>query len=174
MHSRSQTQIDLFKGWPHPALLPPKSLKEASDAALSDPQIWTPGLAYGPDEGYLPLRQELAKWLTDFYEPKDMINVERICVTGGASQNLSCLLQTFTDPVYTRNVWMVAPTYYLACRIFEDAGFAGRIRGVPEDGQGIDIDYLSQALKQSEARAVSDGNTQPVWNAVFDLDVKTC
>ena len=164
MSSRSQTPIDLFKGWPNPGLLPPRSLKQASNVALSDPQVWTPGLAYGPDEGYLPLRQEVAKWLTNFYEPEETIGIETICVTGGASQNLACLLQTFTDPVYTRNVWMVAPTYYLACRIFDDAGFAGRIRGVPEDGEGIDIDFLSQGLKQSEAQAQSEGNTHPVWD----------
>lgn len=162
MATRSQTQIDLFKGWPNPGLLPPSRLKQASNAALSDPQVWAPGLAYGPDDGYLPLRQELAKWLTKFYQPKEAIDVERICVTGGASQNLACLLQTFTDPVYTRNVWMVAPTYYLACRIFDDAGFAGRIRGVPEDEEGININFLSEALQHSEERALSEGNSLPV------------
>jgi DNA-binding transcriptional MocR family regulator len=160
--SGSQIQIDLFKGWPNPGLLPPSPLKQASDAALSDPQIWTPGLAYGPDDGYLPLRYELAKWLTSFYEPKEAIHPGRICVTGGASQNLACLLQTFTDALYTRNVWMVAPTYYLACRIFDDAGFAGKIRGVPEDEQGIDIEFLSQHLRKSEARAREDHNIEPV------------
>ena len=162
MSSRSQTQIDLFRGWPNPGLLPPRSLKQASSVALSDPKVWTPGLAYGPDEGYLPLRQELAKWLTNFYQPKDSISIDRICVTGGASQNLACLLQTFTDPVYTRNIWMVAPTYYLACRIFDDSGFAGRIKGVPEDSEGIDLDFLLQGLQRSEEQAQVEGNRDPV------------
>jgi hypothetical protein len=162
MPSDSQIQIDLFKGWPNPGLLPPSRLKQASDAALSDPQIWTPGLAYGPDDGYLPLRYELAKWLTSFYEPEEAIHPGRICVTGGASQNLACLLQTFTDALYTRNVWLVAPTFYLACRIFEDAGFAGKIRGVPEDEQGVDIEFLSQHLQKSEARAREEHNIEPV------------
>jgi DNA-binding transcriptional MocR family regulator len=162
MSSRSQTQIDLLKGWPNPGLLPPNCLKEASETAFSDPRIWTPGLAYGPDDGYLPLRQELAKWLTNFYEPKEAIETGRICVTGGASQNLACLLQTFTDAIYTRNVWMVAPTYYLACRIFDDAGFAGKIRGVPEDEQGVDVEFLSQELRKSEAQAREEHNNEPV------------
>lgn len=162
MPSGSQIQIDLFKGWPNPGLLPPSRLKQASDAALSDPHIWTPGLAYGPDDGYLPLRQELAKWLTSFYEPKEAIHPGRICVTGGASQNLACLLQTFTDALYTRNVWMVVPTYYLACRIFDDAGFAGKIKGVPEDEQGVDIEFLSQHLRKSEAQAREERNIEPV------------
>lgn len=162
MSSRPETQIDLLKGWPNPQLLPPQRLKEATNAALSDPQIWTPGLAYGPDDGYLPLREELAKWLTSFYRPKEAIEAGRICITGGASQNLACLLQTFTDPIYTRNVWMVAPTYFLAYRIFDDAGFAGKARGVPEDEQGVDVEFLSQELRKSEERAREDLNLEPV------------
>jgi DNA-binding transcriptional MocR family regulator len=165
MSSRSQTKIDLLKGWPNPGLLPPDHLKEASNASLSDPRTWTSGLAYGPDDGYLPLREELAKWLTSFYEPKEVIETERICVTGGASQNLACLLQTFTDAIYTRNVWMVAPTYYLACRIFDDAGFAGKTRGVPEDEQGVDVEFLSQQLRKSEAQAREEHNSEPVGSS---------
>ncbi len=57
---------------------------------------------------------------------------------------------------------MVAPTYYLACRIFDDAGFAGRIKGVPEDGEGIDLDFLSQGLQRSEDQAQAEGNMHPV------------
>ena len=166
MSDRTQTHIDMFRGWPNSGLLPHERLKEASDTALSDPRIWTPGLAYGDDDGYLPLRQELAKWLTSFYKPKEDIEIGRICITGGASQNLACLLQTFTDAIYTRNVWMVAPTYYLACRIFDDAGFTGKIRGVPEDEEGVDIDFLAKQLEESEAQARDERNFEPVGTSV--------
>lgn len=44
---------------------------------------------------------------------------------------------------------MVSPTYYLACRIFEDGGFAGRLRSVPEDEEGVDIEYLAREMQQS-------------------------
>jgi len=54
---------------------------------------------------------------------------------------------------------MVAPTYYLACRIFADSGFDNRLRAVPEDEQGIDITSLEQALRDSEQRALAEGNT---------------
>ena len=100
--------------------------------------------------------------LTQFYQPPSQIPAERICITGGASQNLACILQVFSDPLFTRNVWMVSPTYFLACRIFEDSGFHGRLRSVPEDEEGVDIEYLRKALHQSEMEARAEGNTQPV------------
>ncbi|KAJ6035582.1 uncharacterized protein N7446_010344 [Penicillium canescens] len=125
------------------------------------PSIANPALLYGPDEGYEPLRIHIASWLNTFYQPCEPISFQRICITGGASQNLACLLQVFTDPVYTRNVWMVAPTYYLAARIMDDAGFAGRLRGVPEDDEGIDLDFLERELRAAEENALQSGNTEP-------------
>ena len=162
MKKTSQTLIDLLKGWPNPTLLPAAQIKSASTIALSDPEISTPGLLYGPDPGYEPLRERIATWLTTFYQPLDPIEAERICITGGASQNIACILQVFSDPIYTRNVWLVSPTYFLSMRIFEDSGFHGRLRSVPEDDEGIDIEYLKEALRKSEDKARSEGNTRPV------------
>ncbi|EXJ87178.1 hypothetical protein A1O3_04137 [Capronia epimyces CBS 606.96] len=169
---RTPRPIDLFKGWPNPTLLPPQQLNNASANILSDPNNMDV-LFYGPDEGYGPLREEIAKWLSSFYQPREPISSGRICISGGASQNLACILQTFTDPIYTRNVWMVAPTYYLACRIFADAGFDNRMKAVPEDAEGIDLEYLEGALRESEKRALRENNTIPKlkapkpWRKIF-------
>lgn len=57
---------------------------------------------------------------------------------------------------------MVSPTYFLAMRIFEDSGFHGRLRSVPEDEQGINIPYLRKAMHKSEEKAIAEGNTKPV------------
>ena len=154
--------INLLRGWPNPSLLPVAQIRAAAEACLADHTISTPGLLYGPDEGYQPLREQVAAWLTSFYGPGDPISPERICITGGASQNLACILQVFSDPIYTRNVWMVSPTYFMACRIFEDSGFGGRLRSVPEDDTGIDIAFLREGLRKSEEDAVSNGNVEPV------------
>src|SRR5271170_6817450 len=77
--SRSETQINLFLGWPNPGLLPASSLRRGSAAALSDPDIYVPGLGYGPDEGYGPLRETLAAWTNRFYEPQTRSSKDRIC-----------------------------------------------------------------------------------------------
>lgn len=154
--------IDLSSGWPNPALLPANLLRTSATEALTNPSIKDTALHYGADEGYEPLRTHLAAWLSNFYQPCAPITASRICITGGASQNLACVLQVYTDPIYTRNVWMVAPTYFLAARILDDAGFAGRLRGIPEDDEGINLDFLEEGLRAAEETAQKEGNTQPV------------
>ncbi|KAF2461925.1 pyridoxal phosphate-dependent transferase [Lineolata rhizophorae] len=86
---------------------------------------------------------------------------ERVAITGGASQNLACMLQVFTDPVFTRNVWIVAPAYMLAFRIFTDSGFGAKMRAVPEDEEGVDVGFLRKEIEKSEKRARDEGNSEP-------------
>ncbi|KAL8716669.1 MAG: hypothetical protein Q9225_006024 [Loekoesia sp. 1 TL-2023] len=157
-----QPLINLLRGWPNPSLLPVDKIKAASAAALSQPDVSTPGLLYGPDPGYEPLRESIAKLLTRFYQVKDPISPTRICITGGASQNLASILQVFSDPLYTKNVWLISPTYYRVCPIFENNAFHGRLRSVPEDDEGIDIDCLRRQLCKSRNENANE-------KRVFDL-----
>jgi len=152
-----------MRGWPNPHLLPVELIKQAANDALSNPSIATDGLLYGPDPGYEPLRHAIAEWLTPFYQPAAPVTASRICITGGASQNLGCVLGVFTDPEYTRNIWIVAPAYMLAFRVFEDAGFSGKMKAVPEDEEGIDLDYLRQALMRNEDEAQRKGVNKPQY-----------
>ncbi|KAI0131811.1 Aspartate/tyrosine/aromatic aminotransferase [Xylariales sp. AK1849] len=173
--------INLLRGWPAPSLLPSSSLQRASAAVLADPETAVSALQYGPDSGYQPLRRSLARWLSAFYGVQHGSGrtgegtagsgyVDRIAVTGGASQSIACVLQSYTDPSYTRAVWMVAPCYFLACPIFVDAGFEGRLRAVPEDEEGIDLEYLETRLRELEQddegdrdeKATTDGK-QPLF-----------
>lgn len=159
----SKPYIDLATGFPANSLLPVEPLKEAATLALSNPVVWEDGMVYGADPGYFPLRKNIAKWLAEFYAPQHEISADRICITGGASQNLACILQVFTDPIKTRKIWVVEPSYYLAFRIFEDAGFHGRFYGVPEDMEGVDIAFLERALEADEkAFRASQTTNQPV------------
>ena len=163
MSITSPPPINLLRGWPAPSLLPNAAMQSAALRVLADPSKAQPALLYGPDQGYAPLRDALAAWLANFYGAPEL--PERICVTGGASQNLAVILQVFADPGTTRNVWMVAPCYHLACRVFTDAGFADRLRAVPEDEEGIDIGYLERRLKEADAAP---------WKAVVRQSSPTC
>lgn len=158
-----RSRIDLLKGWPSYELLPPSLLRHAAANTLSQTSrsVITEILEYAEDEGYKPLRKAVAEWLTQFYRPQEAISLERVCITGGASQNLANVLASFTDPIYTLHIWMVAPTYYLACRIFADAGFDDRLRAVAEDEEGIDLEMLERGLRSSEERATAEGNLTP-------------
>jgi len=145
------TPINLQLGWPSPRLFPSEQLAVATTACLTDPAVAKAALVYGPDLGYTPLRASIASWLSSFYNPSSgPISLERIAITGGASQNLASILHVFSDPVITRRVWMVEPTYFLACTIFQDAGFAGKLRGVRENDHGIDVEFLRKALLEFE------------------------
>ncbi|KAI1487710.1 pyridoxal phosphate-dependent transferase [Biscogniauxia mediterranea] len=177
----AKKSINLLRGWPSTSLLPAEALRRASQTVLSDPEIFNPALEYGPDPGYQPLREELARWLGQFYGPAvaslslkpeleagsgsqpelrgagngegsigGIDDVSRITITGGASQSIACILQSFTDPSYTRAVWMAAPCYFLACPIFADAGFAGRLRAVPEDDDGMSASALEEKMRALE------------------------
>ncbi|KAH8658435.1 pyridoxal phosphate-dependent transferase [Xylariales sp. PMI_506] len=140
--------INFIRGWPHPSLFPTALLSASTQAVLSDPSVFTPALQYGDDAGYQPLREGLATWLHRHYAVER--DPERICISGGASQNLACILQSFSDPSVTRAVWCVAPTYHLVFAIFEDAGFNGRLRAFPEDNEGPDVEALEERLKRFE------------------------
>jgi DNA-binding transcriptional MocR family regulator len=129
---------------------------------LKNKDIAFPALEYGPDSGDPRLLSNVASWLSKFYGPADPVAEDRVCITGGASQNLACLLQVFTDPAYTRNVWVVAPAYMLSFGIFKDAGFNNKLRAVPEDSEGLDIDYLRWEIRKSEHKAKIAGNKKPV------------
>jgi DNA-binding transcriptional MocR family regulator len=74
----------------------------------------------------------------------------RICITGGASQSIACILQSYTDPRATRAIWIAAPCYFLACPIFADSGFENRMRAVPEDDEGMNLEYLEKGMKAVE------------------------
>ncbi|KAL9110433.1 MAG: hypothetical protein Q9227_004977 [Pyrenula ochraceoflavens] len=77
----------------------------------------------------------------------------RICITGGASQGLAALLAQFTDPAITCAIWVVAPCYHQTCQIIAKAGFFGtRLRGVPEDGEGLNLEFLEREMKACERK----------------------
>ncbi|KFH44533.1 hypothetical protein ACRE_046800 [Hapsidospora chrysogenum ATCC 11550] len=142
--------INLQLGWPSPSLFPASQLLDGASSVLQSEKKTAAALIYGPGCGYEPLRERIAAWLSTSYSTTTPISPERISVSNGASANLGNILSKFTEPGYTRRIWMVEPSYFLACPIFTDAGFEGRLRGVPEDEEGLDIAFLHDALRKVE------------------------
>ncbi|KAK1827646.1 pyridoxal phosphate-dependent transferase [Podospora conica] len=146
-------QINLLRGWPAPSLLPAPLLAAAAATVLSDPSLYVPALQYGPDPGYQPLREALATWLGTAYGSTPDDTADNICITGGASQSVACILQSFTDVGATRGVWVVEPGYFLVGGMVRDAGLGGVMRGVREspDGEGIDVRALEEGMRAVDA-----------------------
>ena len=166
--------INLLRGWPSRALLPTAQLQGAANWLFDKhPEQAQAALLYGPDQGFSPLRDAVSRWLSGFYQSPD--DASRICITGGASQNLACILQVFADPGCTRNVWMVEPCYHLACRVFVDNGLEKHLRAVPEDDEGIDVEYFRRELRKAdEAPWQATVSRCPVHNAHKKIRVPLC
>ncbi|KAJ6781990.1 hypothetical protein PWT90_01277 [Aphanocladium album] len=143
-------QLNFLRGWPTPPLLPTSLLSAACQRILADPVDYTEMQEYGSCHGLTRLRKGLADWLGRHYDVNP--DPERICITAGASQNLVSILQCFSDVNYTRAVWVVAPCYHLACGIFEDSGFAGRLHSVPEDDEGLSLEIFERATMSLDRR----------------------
>ncbi|KAM0580649.1 hypothetical protein ACHAO2_002123 [Verticillium nonalfalfae] len=125
-------------------MLPSHLLSEAAVKTLKDPSKYLPALQYGDDAGYGPLRKDIASWISNVDGRAHL--PEHICVTAGASLGMASILQSFTDPSITRAVWIVAPAYHLSFGIFMDAGFDNRLMSVPEETDGIDLEWLGIQL----------------------------
>lgn len=185
--------INLLRGYPNPALLPVELLNEATNRLLGNRQIAEQSLLYGPDAGWPPLLEALSKWLGAFYSPvvlqkynderwvtgtENVIPSKRLVATCGASQSLAVILNVLTDPIYTRKVWIVAPAYFLAFRMFEDAGFQGRMRGVPECASGpdtgADVEWLWRELKKDRDAYQQQTNTSEKLPQVSPHAVPMC
>ncbi|KAK1573257.1 aminotransferase [Colletotrichum navitas] len=158
-NSNKLSPINLQLGWPSPRLFAASGLLDGATQVLTSEVETAAALIYGPHVGHPPLRKSVAKWLSSVYDTE--MDHERISINNGASGNLANILLKFTDPLYTRKIFMVEPTYFLACPIFEDNGFQGKLRGVPENNtEGIDIEFLSRELSKAETEAQAMANFQ--------------
>lgn len=143
--------INLQLGWPSPRLFANNEILDGAQEVLTSESETAAALIYGPHIGHPPLRKSVASWLSTVYS-RD-VDYGGLAITNGASGNLSNVLQKFTDPLYTRRILMIEPTYFLACPIFEDNGFQGKLRGIPEGQCGLDIEFLHRTLEASELEA---------------------
>lgn len=134
--------ISFAGGLPAPELFPVEKIKEASCAVLDN--AGTVALQYGPTEGYLPLREQIAERI----EAKNGIrtDADHLLITAGSQQGLDFVGRLFLDPGDV--VLMESPSYLGAINAFQP--YSPRFIEVPTDDFGLKMDELEKILATTE------------------------
>ena len=135
--------IDL--GWGHPSegLHPLADVRQAAAYALGGEAVTA--LQYGAVQGFGPLIEALAAFLSRQPAYAMRVEPESLFLTSGASQALDMACTLFTRAGDT--IFVEEPTYHLAHGIFVDHRLD--IVGVPTDADGMRIDALSDMLTET-------------------------
>ncbi|KAG0658896.1 hypothetical protein C6P45_002050 [Maudiozyma exigua] len=179
MSMDAPASLNFFKGHPSFRLLPNKEIIRATSELLTpesrDFDAETDNrhpLTYGSDPGALWVRETICSFLNDqvFKFPKDSrmrSSAEYINLDSGASYGiLSILLQsTLAHTGYTRQAFIISPTYFLINNCFIDAGFAGKLTAIDEVGyDSIDFETLEKKLQEFESQPSNNDSTDCIEN----------
>ena len=132
--------LDLSWGHPSPRLHALEAMQRAATAAFQQTQVAT--IQYGAEQGFGPMLEALAAFLSQQDAYAMHVTPETLFVTCGASQALDLVSTLFAREGDT--VFVEEPTYYLVSRIFYDHHL--NIVGVPTDAEGLRIDALETML----------------------------
>jgi DNA-binding transcriptional MocR family regulator len=131
--------VSFAGGIPDPALLPLQETKAAYAVVLGDAGTARGGLQYSVSEGYLPLRQWIARHMGTLGVP---CGTDNIVVTCGSQQGLEFLGRLLLSPGDAALV--TAPTYLGALQAF--SGCEPRYDDLrPEDGNRTPASYADAA-----------------------------
>jgi len=144
MLSRSEGVIDLAWGHPSDRLHPLVALKPAVDEVFARGDI--AALQYSGYQGYGPLIQSLAGFLSDEPCYTGPIKPENLYIGYGASHGLDVACTLFTRAGDT--VWVEEPSYYLVRQVLIDHGL--NIVGVPTDERGMDVAAAALMLERGD------------------------
>jgi 2-aminoadipate transaminase len=148
MHRQATSKelIPLSVGYPSARLFPIAAIREAVDATLADePER---ALQYSEVQGVGELAEQLAALGEARGAPEDP---EDILITNGASQGLSLACRAILAPGDV--VACEDPSFMSVIRAVRATG--ARVRGVPTDDQGLDVDALEQLVTREEIRALA-------------------
>jgi DNA-binding transcriptional MocR family regulator len=132
--------LDLSWGHPSPRLHALEAMQRAATSAFRHTGVAT--MQYGAEQGFGPLLEALAAFLSQQEAYAMPVAPETLFVTCGASQALDLASTLFAREGQT--VFVEEPTYYLVSRIFADHHL--KIVGVPTDAEGVRIDALEAML----------------------------
>lgn len=164
--------INFFKGHPTESLLPSKAITEAVTKLLTgprdfdlDPEDRHP-LSYGSDQGSLWVRTEIARFHSKVFRDAGT-EPSHINLTGGASYGIMNILAQTTLPHtgYTKQAFIISPTYFLINETFIDAGFGGKLTAIDELEGTIDFALLEIKLRHFSSGPGSDEGDLDLINA---------
>jgi 2-aminoadipate transaminase len=102
-------------------------------------------LQYGPTEGEMPFREEIAKRMQ---REKPAIKPENILITAGSQQGLDIISKVFLDP---KDIVIVElPSYIGGLQAF--SAYRAKMIGVPQDDHGMRMDLLEKVLEKLAKR----------------------
>ena len=130
--------ISFAGGLPAPELFPAEEFKAASDRILTENPA--AALQYSTTEGYLPLREMIARGMDRF---GIRLTPDNILITTGSQQSLDLVGKLMIND--GEHVLVENPTYLGALQIF--GIFGARFAVVPIDGDGVRTDRIPEAFR---------------------------
>jgi 2-aminoadipate transaminase len=130
--------ISFAGGLPAPEVFPVAEFTDAADRVLHD--FGAKALQYSPTEGYLPLREMIARHTERFGLH---ITPDNIMITSGSQQALDLLGKVFINP--GDRILVESPTYLGALQAWN--AYGAEYVAVPLDEDGMDTDALECALR---------------------------
>ena len=138
--------ISFAGGFPDSAMFDVEGIRAASNAALAE----EPGAAlqYGATEGYNPLREQLAAFMTA--KGATDVAADNLIVTTGSQQALDLIGKTMISP--GDKVIVEGPTFLATIQCFRLYG--AEVISAPIDGEGVQVDALEQLIVQHKPKLI--------------------
>lgn len=130
--------ISFGGGLPAPDVFPVEEFNAACDRVLRNHGAMA--LQYSTTEGYLPLREMIARHSARY---GIKITPENVLITSGSQQALDLLGKIFIDP--GDRILVESPTYLAAIQAWN--AYGAEFISVPMDADGMNTDYLEEALR---------------------------
>ena len=130
--------ISFAGGLPAPDVFPIEEFKVACDRVLREQGAMA--LQYSTTEGYLPLREMIARHSARY---GIKITPENVLITSGSQQALDLLGKILIDP--GDRILVESPTYLAAIQAWN--AYGAEFISVPMDDDGMNTDYLEEALR---------------------------
>ena len=140
--ANAEDVISFAGGFPDPATFPGAALGEVFEGLLGDPIAFQ----YGPTAGLPGLRERVAGRLERLQGRRPDAN--ELMITSGSIEGLELVGKAFLDPGDL--VVVEAPTYLGAIMAFR--GFEARVKAVPMDADGLNVNALEAISRCSSTR----------------------